>query len=166
MNISQNGIDLIKQFEGLRLEAYQCSAGVWTIGFGHTNGVKQGDKITLAQAEDFLRSDLEKFENAINNLVNVELNQNQFDALVSFVFNIGINAFKKSTMLKFLNNNSFPLAAGQFDRWIYANGNVVAGLINRRKKEKELFLSEITDGCNPVSESGSEDQPEADERHA
>ena len=121
MQTSQNGIDLIKQFEGLRLEAYQCAAGVWTIGWGHTNGVKKGDKITLAQAEDFLRSDLEKFENAINNLVKTELNQNQFDALVSFVFNIGINAFKQSTMLKFINNGHFPLAAGQFDRWIKSN---------------------------------------------
>ena len=121
MNISQNGINLIKQFEGLRLKAYQCAAGVWTIGYGHTSGVKKGDKITPKQAEDFLRSDLEKFENAINNLVIAELNQNQFDALVSFVFNIGINAFKQSTMLKFLNNNSFPLAARQFDRWIKSN---------------------------------------------
>ena len=140
MNISQNGINLIKQFEGLRLEAYQCAAGVWTIGFGHTSGVKQGDKITFGQAEDFLRSDLEKFENAINNLVTAELNQNQFDAMISFVFNIGINAFKKSTMLKFLNNNSFPLAAGQFDRWIKSKGKVLEGLVKRRKAEKELFL--------------------------
>ena len=140
MNISQNGINLIKQFEGLRLKAYQCAAGVWTIGWGHTSGVKQGDKITFGQAEDFLRSDLEKFENAINNLVNVELNQNQFDALVFFVFNIGINAFKQSTMLKFLNNNSFPLAAGQFDRWIKSDGKILEGLVKRRKAEKELFL--------------------------
>ena len=140
MQTSQNRINLIKQFEGLRLEAYQCAAGVWTIGYGHTSGVKQGDKITLAQAEDFLRSDLEKFENAINNLVKAELNQNQFDALVSFVFNIGINAFKQSTMLKFINNNSFPLAAGQFDRWIKSNGKVLEGLVKRRKAEKELFL--------------------------
>ena len=140
MNISQTGIDLIKQFEGLRLEAYQCSAGVWTIGWGHTSGVKQGDKITTEQALDFLRSDLEKFENAINNLVTVKLNQNQYDALVSFVFNIGINAFKQSTMLKFLNNNSFPLAAGQFDRWIKSHGKVLEGLVKRRKAEKELFL--------------------------
>ena len=140
MQTSQNGINLIKQFEGLRLEAYQCAAGVRTIGYGHTNGVKQGDKITPGQAEDFLRSDLEKFENAINNLVTAELNQNQFDALVSFVFNIGINAFKQSTMLKFLNNNSFPLAAGQFDRWIKSDGKVLEGLVKRRKAEKELFL--------------------------
>ena len=140
MQTSQNGINLIKQFEGLRLKAYQCAAGVWTIGWGHTSGVKKGDKITSRQAEDFLRSDLEKFENAINNLVKAELNQNQFDALASFVFNIGINAFKQSTMLKFLNNNSFPLAAGQFDRWIKSNGKVLEGLVKRRKAEKELFL--------------------------
>ena len=140
MNISDNGIELIKQFEGLRLEAYQCSAGVWTIGWGHTSGVKQGDKITTEQALDFLRSDLEKFENAINNLVTVKLNQNQYDALVSFVFNIGINAFKQSTMLKFLNAGHYPLAAGQFDLWIYSSGKKTQGLINRRKKEKDLFL--------------------------
>ena len=140
MQTSQNGIDLIEQFEGCKLEAYLCPANKWTIGYGHTSGVKKGDKITSRQAEDFLRSDLEKFENAINNLVTVELNQNQFDALVSFVFNIGINAFKQSTMLKFINNGHFPLAAGQFDRWIKSNGKVLEGLVKRRKAEKELFL--------------------------
>ena len=141
MNISNNGIELIKQFEGLRLEVYQCTAGVWTIGWGHTSGVKQGDKITTEQALDFLRSDLEKFENVINNLVTVELNQNQYDALVSFVFNIGINAFKQSTMLKFLNAGHFSLAAGQFDRWVKCNGITLEGLVKRRKAEKELFLA-------------------------
>lgn len=139
--ISENGINLIKSFEGLRLSAYKCPAGVWTIGYGHTGNVKPFDVVTEKQAEDILKNDLIKFEKVINDFVSVELNQNQFDALVSFVFNVGANAFKKSTMLKFLNANHFPLAAGQFDRWVYIKGEKSNGLINRRKKEKELFLS-------------------------
>ena len=141
MEISQNGIDLIKQFEGLRLEAYQCAAGVWTIGWGHTvSDVSKWRKITQDEAETLLKQDLIIHSNNILKLVKVPLNQNQFDALVSFEFNIGYGAFKQSTMLKFLNNNSFILASGQFDRWIYTNGNVIDGLKNRRKAEKELFL--------------------------
>ena len=139
--ISENGINLIKSFEGLRLSAYKCSAGVLTIGYGHTGNVKPFDVVSEKQAEDILKNDLIKFEKVINDSVCVELNQNQFDALVSFVFNIGATAFKKSTMLKFLNANHFPLAAGQFDRWVYIKGEKSNGLINRRKKEKELFLS-------------------------
>ena len=139
--ISENGINLIKSFEGLRLSAYKCSAGVLTIGYGHTGNVKPFDVVSEKQAEDILKNDLMKFEKVINDSVSAELNQNQFDALVSFVFNIGAAAFKKSTMLKFLNANHFPLAAGQFDRWVYIKGEKSNGLINRRKKEKELFLS-------------------------
>lgn len=139
--ISENGIDLIKSFEGLRLSAYKCSAGVLTIGYGHTSNVKPFDVVTEKQAEDILKNDLIKFEKVINDSVSAELNQNQFDALVSFVFNVGTNAFKKSTMLKFLNANHFPLAAGQFDRWVKVKGEISKGLVNRRKKEKELFLS-------------------------
>lgn len=142
MKTSETGLNLIKKFEGFRAEAYKCPAGVWTIGYGHTNGVKKGMVIDELKAETFLMIDVQKFEYAINTSVKVKLNQNQFDALVSFVYNVGTGAFKKSTMLKFLNAGHFPLAAGQFDRWNKSKGVVYQGLVNRRKAEKELFLKE------------------------
>lgn len=140
MKISETGLNLIKRFEGFRAEAYKCVAGVWTIGYGHTNGVKKGMIIDELKAETFLMIDVQKCEYAINTLVKTELNQNQFDALVSFIYNIGTRTFAKSTMLKFLNVGHFPLAAGQFDRWNKSKGVVYQGLVNRRKAEKELFL--------------------------
>lgn len=142
MKTSETGLNLIKRFEGFRAEAYKCAAGVWTIGYGHTNGVKKGMVIDELKAETFLMIDVQKSEYAINTLVKTELNQNQFDALVSFVYNIGSGAFAKSTMLKFLNAGHLPLAAGQFDRWNKLNGVVCQGLINRRNTEKKLFLKE------------------------
>ena len=93
------------------------------------------------EAEKLLKQDLKIFESAICDVVKVPLNQNQFDALVSFVYNVGIGAFRTSTMLKFINANHFPLASGQFDRWIYAKDKKLEGLVKRRKEEKELFLS-------------------------
>lgn len=143
MITSQNGINLIKEFEGIKTKAYKCPAGVWTIGYGHTKGVKKGDTCTMAQAIEFLKEDLRIFECAINDLVKVELNQNQFDALVSFTFNVGVGAFQDSTMRKFLNEGHFPLAAGQFDRWVYAKSVKLEGLVRRRAAEKELFLSPV-----------------------
>lgn len=140
MKTSENGINLIKRFEGLKTKAYLCPAKVWTIGYGHTNGVNKGDTITAEKATEYLKQDIEVFENAINLLVKVELNQNQFDALISFVFNVGIEAFKKSTMLKFINTGHYQLAAGQFDRWNKKKGVVLEGLTVRRRAEKELFL--------------------------
>ena len=140
MRTSEQGLLLIRKFEGLKLESYKCSAGVWTIGYGHTSNVKKSDKITKDEAENLLQNDLIYFESAICDFVKVPLNQNQFDALVSFVFNIGVGAFSTSTMLKFINANHFPLAAGQFDRWVYAKGKKLEGLVKRRKEEKELFL--------------------------
>lgn len=141
MEISQKGIDLIKKYEGCRLEAYKCPANIWTIGYGHTGSdVTKGRKITQAEAENLLKSDLRIHCNNVSKLVTVPLNQNQFDALVSFEYNIGYGAFKNSTMLKFINGKNFALASGQFDRWVYTNGKVLAGLQKRRKEEKELFL--------------------------
>ena len=138
MKTSKNGINLIKKFEGCSLKAYKCPAGVYTIGYGHINNVKQGDNITQLQAETLLMFDLQIFEKEINNL-NLNLTQNQFDAIISFVFNIGIGNFKKSTMLKFLKAGHYPLAAGQFDRWVYQGKQKLSGLVKRRKAEKELF---------------------------
>ncbi len=143
MQTSENGINLIKKFEGLKTKAYKCPAGIWTIGYGHTAGVKSTATCTIEQATNYLKQDVKTAENAIKKYVKVELNQNQFDALVSFIYNVGSVAFRKSTMLKFINNSHFPLAAGQFDLWIYSKGEKLEGLVTRRKAEKELFLSVV-----------------------
>lgn len=148
MRTSKNGIDLIKKFEGIKTKAYKCPAGVWTIGYGHTKNVQKGDTCTMAQAVEFLKEDLRVFECAINDLVKVELNQNQFDGIISFVYNVGIGAFQDSTLRKFLNAGHFPLAAGQFDRWNKAGGVVLEGLVRRRAAEKELFLAPVGNSNN------------------
>ena len=105
--INDYGFAKIKQWEGLRLEAYQDSAGVWTIGYGHIDGVKKGDKITKKQAKDFLHKDLSKFEEIVSKSIKVPLNDYQFAALVSFAFNVGEYAFKKSTLVKKLNKGDY-----------------------------------------------------------
>lgn len=146
MHVSPSGVDLICNFEGLRLKAYDDGVGVWTIGFGTTvypNGikVKKGDTCTEAQAKAYMAHDLKKFASAVNNAVTVPLNQNQFDALVSLAYNIGTGAFSKSTLVKKLNANDYRSAADQFDVWVNAGGKRMQGLVNRRAKEKALFLS-------------------------
>ena len=141
MNISQKGIDLIKNFEGCRLTAYRCPANILTIGYGHTGSdVVIGQKITQEQAEKLLKSDLLVHCNNVSRLVKAPLTQNQFDALVSFEFNVGYGNFASSTMLKLLNQKRYREAAAQFDRWVYANRKVLAGLVKRRAAEKTLFL--------------------------
>lgn len=139
MNISQNGIDLIKKFEGCRLTAYKCPSGVYTIGYGHTNGVKKGQRISQRQAEAYLREDVKKFENGVNKYVSAPLNQNQFDALVSFCFNCGLTAFKDSTLRKKLNAKDYAGAGKELLRWNKANGVILDGLKRRRNAEKVLF---------------------------
>lgn len=141
MQTSENGIMLIKKFEGLRLSAYRCSAQVWTIGYGHTKGVKPGDKITEDQANKFFLDDLSKFESEVLELVNVPLNQHQFDALISFSYNLGAKALGRSTLLKKLNNGNYLGAANEFHRWNRANGRVVEGLTRRRQAERDMFLT-------------------------
>ncbi|MCS3527926.1 lysozyme [Acinetobacter johnsonii] len=146
MVVSLFGVDLICGFEGKRLAAYDDGVGVWTIGFGTTvypNGIKvqKGDTCTEAQAKVYMAHDLKKFELAVNNAVKVPLNQNQFDALVSLAYNIGTNAFSKSTLVKKLNASDIQGAADQFDVWVNAGGKRMQGLVNRRAKEKALFLS-------------------------
>lgn len=148
MSTSSSGIDLICNFEGKRLFAYDDGVGVLTIGFGTTiypNGikVKKGDTCTEAQAKAYMAHDLKKFELAVNSAVTADLNQNQFDALVSLAYNIGTNAFKNSTLVKKLNADDFNGAANQFDVWNKAGGKVMQGLVNRRAKEKSLFLSGV-----------------------
>lgn len=142
MITSENGRRLIKSFEGLSLKAYLCPANVLTIGYGHTgDDVKAGQVITEAQAEELLSVDLRRFERCIDSAVTVEINQNQFDALSSFVFNIGTEAFKKSTLLKLLNSGKAILASNQFERWNKSGDNELPGLTRRRLAEKKLFLS-------------------------
>ena len=144
-SVSQNGINLLSSFEGCELAAYLCPAKVWTIGFGTTvypSGVKvkKGDTCTEAQAKSYMAHDLKKFEQAVNGAVNIPLNQNQFDALVSLAYNIGTGAFNKSTLVKKLNAGDIRGAADQFDVWVNAGGKRMQGLVNRRAKEKEVFL--------------------------
>ncbi|HEY9800490.1 MAG TPA: glycoside hydrolase family protein [Leptolyngbyaceae cyanobacterium] len=138
--IDREGIQLIKAFEGVYLEAYQDPIGIWTIGIGHTNGVRPGMKITEAQVEEFLQSDVEKFEIAVNDAVQVSLDPNQFSALVSFSFNLGPRALFQSTLLKLLNQGDIQAAANEFPRWNKAGGQVFLGLTRRRMAERALFL--------------------------
>ena len=140
MNISSKGIELIKRFEGCRLKAYKCPAGVWTIGYGHTNNVRPDDVITQDEAEELLKRDLQVHENNVKRLVKVALTQGQFDALVSFEFNVGYSALANSTLLKVLNTGNYNAAVKQF-RWVYAGNKVLEGLVKRRIAETEMFLS-------------------------
>lgn len=139
MKISAEGLSLIKKFEGCELEAYQCSAGVWTIGYGHTKDIEEGMTITKEQAEEMLVDELHEYESYVNEYVTVELEQNQFDALVSWVYNLGPNNLKASTMLKVLNSGDFSGVPAQIKRWNKAGGKVLEGLIRRREAEALLF---------------------------
>lgn len=139
MQTSERGIALIKEFEGCRLEAYRCSAGVWTIGYGSTRGVKPGDKITAEAADERLRFDLRHAENAVKRYGPPGLRQHQFDALVSFVFNLGAEAFRHSTLLAKLTRGDARGAGEEFERWVYAGGRESPGLARRRKAERALF---------------------------
>ncbi|HHQ6569478.1 TPA: lysozyme [Serratia fonticola] len=144
LKTSQRGIALIKSFESLELKAYPDPATgdkPWTIGWGHTKGVKPGDLITEQQAEALLTEDLAVFELTVNSSVKVPITQNQFDALVSLAFNIGGPNFAGSTLVKKLNAGDQRGAADQFPRWKLANGKEMRGLVRRRAAERELFLS-------------------------
>jgi GH24 family phage-related lysozyme (muramidase) len=137
-----NGLQLIKSFEGLRLQAYQDAVGVWTIGYGTTRGVTPDLEITQEQAETLLQEDLNKFEQAVNSVTTVPLNDNQFSALVSFTYNVGAGALQNSTLLKLLNDGDIQGAADEFPRWNKAGGRELAGLTRRRQAERALFLGQ------------------------
>lgn len=141
MKTSITGINLIKRWEGFRNKAYLCPANVWTIGYGHTATCKPGQVISTARGEQLLRDDLSSFEQALYDLVKVPLTQNQFDALVSFTYNVGVGAFGKSTLLKLLNQKQYELAACEFKRWVHGGGKKLTGLVRRRKAERNLFVS-------------------------
>lgn len=141
MNISKAGLDLITSIEQLRLTAYRDAVGVWTIGYGHTRWAVEGMQISAAKALEWLAGDVAEAEAAINRLVTVPLEQHQFDALVSFVFNVGVGAFKTSTILRLINDRADSMAIGaEFLRWVYAKGKKLAGLETRRRKERLLYL--------------------------
>lgn len=141
MKISNKGLSLIKEFEGLKLNAYRCAANVLTIGYGSTGPhVKEGMTITEEEAEELLKEDVSKFEECVNHAVEVDLTQEEFDALVSFAFNVGCGAFMGSTLLKLLNAGNKHAAAQQLLRWDKAGGRVLAGLARRRAAERALFI--------------------------
>jgi lysozyme len=141
MKISQSGILLIKSVEGFRAKEYLCPAGLPTIGYGHVicKGENYQNGITDKEACELLEKDCHFAEEAVNAL-GIKLNQNQFDALVSFIYNIGLGGFKVSTMKRKLIKDDMPAAAKEFEKWVYVNGGKSNGLIRRRKLEKELFL--------------------------
>lgn len=147
MTIGKRGIELIKKFEGLELSAYLCPARVWTIGYGHTgNDVYKGKTITELQAEQLLIKDLVKFSKGVKEKLATFVNQNQFDALVSFAFNVGLNAFGRSTLLRKVNANPFDSdIQNEFKKWKYAKGIILDGLIKRREAEAELYFTMISD---------------------
>lgn len=144
MKTSEQGINLIKQHESFRAEAYRCPAGVWTIGYGHTGEIKPSDKITEPEALQLLRQDVETAEKAVSALVKKPLNQNRFDALVSFVYNTGSGNFANSTLLKKINHNpDDPAIATEFRKWVYGGGRQLPGLVTRRESESNLYFSRL-----------------------
>lgn len=139
MNISDAGLDLIRSHEGLRLVAYPDVAGIPTIGYGHTRGVELGQRCTEEEANAWLREDVKSAESCVNNSVTVPLTQGEFDACVSFVYNIGCGNFRRSTMLRLINDSNYDGAALEFAKWNHAGGVEVAGLTARREAERRRF---------------------------
>ena len=138
---SVKALDLIKKYEGLRLEAYQDSAGVWTIGWGHIHNACPGKVITMREAEMFLKWDVEDTERVIN-FLNLNLTQNQYDALVSWVFNLGIGNLKRSTLFKIMSQDpNDPAIRTEWIKWRKAGGVVLHGLVKRRKEEIDLYFT-------------------------
>ena len=142
MQISTEGISLIKKFEGCELESYKCAAGVWTIGFGSTHNIEEGMNISKDRAEELLLEDIAEFEESVLESVDMPMSQHQFDALVSWTFNLGPSNLKASTMLKVLNSGNYEDVPEQIKRWNKAGGKVLDGLIRRREAEALLFSGE------------------------
>lgn len=142
MRTSQRGLDLIKGYEKLRLTAYKDSAGVWTIGYGHTRTAAPGMQITEDQADALLREDLRDAEDAVNALVTTRLNQGQFDALVSWTFNLGQGALAQSSMLDDVNAARHAYVPREMTRWVHAGGRPLKGLARRRVDEAKLYLED------------------------
>jgi lysozyme len=146
MNISENGVNLIKKWEGFKSKAYRDSVGIWTVGYGQTgHNINSNTKITLEEAENFLINHLKNVEDVINNRVKVPITQNQFDALCSFLYNIGTSKFTEEncTLLRLINQGNYRGAAEEFPKWNRAGGKILQGLTNRRLDERELFLKVV-----------------------
>jgi lysozyme len=145
MKASEKCLELIRRFEGFRSKAYRCPAGVWTIGYGSTRyadgtHVNQSDPpITETQADEIMRATLGEYERAVDRYVSVFVNQNEFDALVDFAYNAGAKNLLNSTLLKKLNAGDRKGAAKEFERWVYADGQILGGLVRRRMAERVLF---------------------------
>lgn len=139
MNISEEGLTLIKKYEGCELKAYLCPAGVWTIGYGHTKNVEENMEISEEKADKMLVDEMIEYEKYIDTMVNVPLEQYQFDSLCSWVYNLGPTNLKESTLLKVLNNKSYENVPKQIKRWNKANGLVLEGLVKRREAEALMF---------------------------
>lgn len=160
MKTSSSGLDLIKEFEGLRLQTYRCPAGVLTIGYGHTSAagpptVTPTMRISQAEANHILASDLGKYESAVSSAVTVPLKQNQFDALVSFCYNVGPGAFSKSTLVKKLNRGEYDAVPAELMKWNKANGKELSGLTRRRRAEAKLWRGLDTSGSIDTDETRS-----------
>ncbi len=141
MEMTQEGVDLIKEAEGFSQTPYICPAGKLTVGYGHTGTVTSA--VTKEQAEELLKQDLHTAENVVKSNVTAPISDNQFSALVSFTYNVGGTAFKNSTLLKLVNKKQYALAANEFDKWTHANGKQLDGLVTRRQSVKQVFLSGI-----------------------
>lgn len=150
MIYSPTGRALTEKCEGLSLNAYQDSVGVWTIGYGHTSGVYAGMTCTQAQADQWLAEDIQGSAYVVNKVVTAPLNQNQFDALVDFVFNLGSGNFQSSTLLRLLNQGDYAGASNEFPKWNHAGGKELAGLTVRRLAEQQLFNTPIQLVAQPV----------------
>jgi lysozyme len=141
MKTNQAGIDLIKRFEGCRLSVYKDAVGLNTVGWGHRTNLPVGTHISQPEADTTLLADIAEREQELDDLLTVELNPNQYSALISFVYNLGIDALSRSTLLRLVNAEEFQLASQEFSKWCRAGGKVLSGLVARREKEKDLFLS-------------------------
>ncbi len=139
MKISEDGLELIKKFEGCETSAYQDSVGVWTIGFGHTKGVEEGQTCSIEDAELMLTDEMDEYEGYINNMVKVDLQQHEFDSLVAWVYNLGPTNLNESTMLKVLNGGQFDRVPDEMNRWTRAGGEILEGLVRRRQAESLMF---------------------------
>lgn len=159
MDLSERGMKMLLEFEGKhkklpdgRYKSYRCPANVCTIYAGLTKGIKDGMVITEAEGEKMLRRELNVFEDAVERLVKVEMNQHVFDSLVLFSYNVGVGAFEKSTLLKLLNQGKHDAAAAQFSRWTKGGGKVLPGLVKRRRAEAALFLEPVAEVAVPDDE--------------
>lgn len=148
LSTSQQGLEHIANLEGCRAKAYQCSANVWTIGLGHTNGIKAGDTVTIEQIANNFVKDISTAESVVRQSLETDVNQAQFDVLVSFVFNLGSGNFKNSTLLKKINSGDLLGACREFSRWVYVNGkdcrvkkSNCAGIVTRRAIEQHVCLN-------------------------